>query len=82
MLFAVGFVILGSVFLQLFEQDDFWSKAIGIYFWIIMALPLSRCWDNAEKVADEDETVDDRGDTDPQIEVPWWMRKRNSILAT
>jgi O-antigen ligase len=76
MLFVVGLVVLGSVFLQLFEQDDFWSNEIGVYFWIIMALPLSRCWDNVEKVVDED---DDEQPTDPQIEVPWWMRKQDAI---
>ena len=81
MLFAVGLVILGSVFVQLFEQDDFWSKAIGVYFWIIMAMPLARCWDGVENGVDEDETADERGDTDPQIEVPWWMQKSDAILA-
>src|SRR5262249_32983706 len=41
-LFAVALAILVSVFLQSFEQDDFWVQAIGIYFWTIMALPYCR----------------------------------------
>jgi O-antigen ligase len=75
MLFVVALVILVSVFLQSFEQDDLWTQAIGVYFWVTMALPFSRCWDSEEKVSDEDDDIGDRI-TDVQIEIPWWLRKR------
>jgi putative peptidoglycan lipid II flippase len=77
-LFSTALAILISVLLQLIEQDDLWSQEIGIYFWIIMALPFSRCWDSVAKAPDEDGNADD-GTTDLQIEVPWWMRKHNSM---
>jgi putative peptidoglycan lipid II flippase len=56
MLFVVALAVLVSVFLQLFEVDDLWTQAIGVYFWITMALPFALCWDVLEKkiAADED----------------------------
>jgi putative peptidoglycan lipid II flippase len=61
MLFSVVLAILVSVLLQLFEVDDFWAHAIAIYFWVIMALPFSRCWDSVEKASDEGGGITDRG---------------------
>jgi murein biosynthesis integral membrane protein MurJ len=78
MLFVVALAILVSVVLQLLEQDDFWVRAIGIYFWVIIALPFSRCWDSVEKASDDDDDIGDRI-TDTRIEVPWWLRKRDPI---
>lgn len=76
LLFSVALAILVNVVLQSLEVDDFWTHAIGIYFWVIMALPFSRCWDSVEKASDEDDDSGDE-DTDPQIEVPWWMQKHD-----
>jgi putative peptidoglycan lipid II flippase len=78
MLFGVALAILVSVLLQSLEQDDFWVQAIGIYFWVIMALPFSRCWGGAENASDNDSDDDI---TDTQIEVPWWMHKHNPISS-
>lgn len=78
MLFGVALAILIGVLLQSLEQDDFRIQAIGIYFWVIMALPFSRCWDNTEKASDDHDDIGDKI-TDPQIEVPWWMQKRDPI---
>ena len=52
-LFGVALAVTVSVVLQLLEQDDLWSRAIGVYFWIIMALPFSRCWDSREELSNE-----------------------------
>src|SRR5262249_7826958 len=35
---------LVSTILQSVEQDDFWEQAIGVYFWIIVALPFAMYW--------------------------------------
>jgi putative peptidoglycan lipid II flippase len=78
-LFGVALAILVSVLLQSLEQDDFWVQAIGIYFWVIMALPFSRCWDSAESASDDDDN--NNGITNVQIEVPWWMRKRDPMSS-
>jgi O-antigen ligase len=77
-LFVTALSILISVFLQLIEQDDLWSQEIGIYFWLIMALPFSRCWDSVEKAPDEEGDTND-STTDVQIKVPWWMRKHDPM---
>ena len=84
MLFGVALAVFVSVVLQSLEQDDLWTQAIGIYFWVIMVLPFSRCWDSVEQSSEqssdeEDDTSD--GGTDPQIEVPWWMRERDPMLT-
>ncbi|HEX6478395.1 MAG TPA: murein biosynthesis integral membrane protein MurJ [Ktedonobacteraceae bacterium] len=67
LLFAVALAVLINVVLQLFEVDDFWEHAIGIYFWIIMALPFSRCWDTIERAPNEGNDIADRV-TDIEIE--------------
>jgi hypothetical protein len=36
--------VLVSTLLQSVEQDDFWDQAIGVYFWIIVALPFAMYW--------------------------------------
>ena len=56
-LFVVALAVLASVFLQLFEVDDLWTHAIGVYFWIMMALPFALCWDVAEKKIAADEEM-------------------------
>jgi O-antigen ligase len=78
MLFGVALAILVSVLLQSLEQDDFWVQTIGIYFWVIMTIPFSQCWEKAEKALDED---DDSGNeiTAIRIETPWWIQKRHPV---
>lgn len=58
-LFVVALAILVSVILQLFEVDDLWTQAIGVYFWIIMALPFAYYWEvSGEKKAVDDDICD------------------------
>jgi murein biosynthesis integral membrane protein MurJ len=56
-LFVVALSVLVSVFLQLFEVDDLWIQAIGVYFWMVMALPFALCWDEAEQKISVDEDI-------------------------
>jgi len=35
--------------LQSLEQNDFWEQSIGIYFWIVMALPFAICWSTTKQ---------------------------------
>jgi murein biosynthesis integral membrane protein MurJ len=43
-LFIMALVVFINMVLQSFEQNDFWAQSIGIYFWIVMALPFAVCW--------------------------------------
>ncbi|MDQ2714021.1 MAG: murein biosynthesis integral membrane protein MurJ [Chloroflexota bacterium] len=54
MLFVVALAIFISVFLQSFDVNDFWTQAVGIYFWVIMALPFAMCWSRQENPPAED----------------------------
>lgn len=44
MLFATALATLISMVVQSFESRDIWIQAVGIYFWIVMALPFANCW--------------------------------------
>ncbi len=44
MVYATAFVVLVSVLLQSLETRDLWIQGVGIYFWIVMALPFAFCW--------------------------------------
>lgn len=51
MLLAMAFAIFFNVIVQSFESNDFWNPSVGIYFWIIMALPFAFCWKSPAKSA-------------------------------
>ena len=44
MVFAMALAVFVSVFVQSLESNDFWIQAVGIYAWIVMALPFALCW--------------------------------------
>ncbi len=44
MLFATALAVFLSMFLQSFESTDLWISSIGIYFWLVMALPFVSYW--------------------------------------
>lgn len=44
MIIATVLGIFCSVLGQSLESNDIWNQAIGIYFWIAMALPFALCW--------------------------------------
>jgi murein biosynthesis integral membrane protein MurJ len=44
MLFATALAVFLSMFLQSFESTDIWISSVGIYFWLIMALPFVYHW--------------------------------------
>ena len=43
-LFAVALAVFVNVLLQSFDSNYIWNQSIGIYFWIIMAMPFALCW--------------------------------------
>lgn len=66
-LFVVALAVLVSVFLQSFEVDDFWTQAIGVYFWVIMALPFALCWGESRKTPRGGDDLCNRP-TEPRME--------------
>jgi murein biosynthesis integral membrane protein MurJ len=44
MLLAMAIAILFNVIVQSIESNDFWNPSVGLYFWIIMALPFAIYW--------------------------------------
>ena len=64
MLFLTAFAILVNVCLQSIGAVDILFVEIGLYFWIIMALPFALCWsapkqlsETSEEVLNDDETM-------------------------
>ena len=49
MLFVMALAVLVNMVVQSFDTNDFWAQSIGIYFWIIMALPFAVCWSTAKQ---------------------------------
>jgi O-antigen ligase len=76
LLFIVALTILVSVLLQSLEVDDFLTQTIGIYFWIIVALPFALCWSRPHKESDASGDISDRP-TEPRMEtIPQATRER------
>ena len=48
-LFVMALVVLVNTVVQSLDQNDFWDQSIGIYFWIVMALPFALCWSAAHR---------------------------------
>jgi murein biosynthesis integral membrane protein MurJ len=60
LLFVVALSILVNVLIQSVEVDDFWTQAIGLYFWIIMALPFAFCWREIGMVSNTGDDISDQ----------------------
>jgi hypothetical protein len=48
-LFVMALVVLVNTVVQSLDQNDFWDQSIGIYFWIVMALPFALCWSETQR---------------------------------
>jgi putative peptidoglycan lipid II flippase len=48
-LLAMALAAVVSVVLQSVEANDFWIQAVGIYFWIIVALPFAQYWSHSDQ---------------------------------
>ena len=55
MLFATALATFLSMIVQSYASSDIWISAIGIYFWIIMALPFVHLWLPQQPTATETE---------------------------
>jgi O-antigen ligase len=51
-LFVVATMALCNALVQSLDVSDLWDQAIGVYFWIIMALPFAACWFGSPLAAD------------------------------
>jgi hypothetical protein len=47
-LFAAGIAALINMLAQCLDSNDIWIQGIGLYFWIIVALPFALCWSTAK----------------------------------
>jgi len=43
-LFVAALAAFVNMLLQSIDGNDMWTQAIGLYFWIIIALPFALCW--------------------------------------
>ncbi|HTK10836.1 MAG TPA: lipid II flippase MurJ [Ktedonobacteraceae bacterium] len=43
-LFGVALIAIINVVIQSLDLNDIWNQTIGLYFWLIMALPFVRYW--------------------------------------
>ena len=48
-LFVMALAAVVTMVLQSFDVNDFWSQSVGIYFWIIVALPFALCWSTTKQ---------------------------------
>jgi O-antigen ligase len=66
MLFLTALAILASVLIQSFGATDILSQNIGLYFWIIMALPFALYWSVSKQLTETKEGVLD----DDEAKIP------------
>ncbi|HLX56501.1 MAG TPA: murein biosynthesis integral membrane protein MurJ [Ktedonobacteraceae bacterium] len=80
-LFAVALAVFVSVLLQSIDSNEIWNQGIGIYFWIIMALPFALCWSAPKQSTGDDEQTLDNDATEPRLPVVQG-KKGGEILVT
>lgn len=66
-LFIVAFVVFTCMVLQSLDANDFWAQSIGVYFWVVMALPFAACWSMTKQPSSINQGVPDKL-TEPQEE--------------
>ena len=49
MLFVMALAVFVNMVVQSFDANDFLAQSIGIYFWIVMALPFALCWSTTKQ---------------------------------
>jgi O-antigen ligase len=59
-LFVVGLAVLINMLIECVEVNDLWTQAIGLYFWVIIALPFVRYWTEGEQRGEERRQVLDQ----------------------
>jgi len=79
LLFVVALSILVSVLFQSIEADDFWTQAIGLYFWIIMALPFAVCWSLPKQSTLTGQEIFDK-ETEPQMVAIQQAEREHAVL--
>ena len=66
-LFTMALAVFVNVILQSFDANDFWAQSIGIYFWIVMALPFALCWSTTKQSSRTNKEALDE-ETEPRVE--------------
>jgi len=66
--FATAIAVTINMVMLNLDSNDFWNQGIGIYFWIIVALPFALCWSNSAQASDDDEGIEDK-ETIPHITI-------------
>jgi len=79
-LFIMALVVLVNVIVQSFEQDDFWAQSIGIYFWIVMALPFAVCWSTTKQSSRTNKEALDEA-TESRVESVQQAKQEQVILS-
>lgn len=58
--FAMALAVFVNMFLQSLDSTEIWNQAVGIYLWIIMALPFALYWSASKQSSqNENEALDD-----------------------
>lgn len=65
-LFVVALATLVNILLQSFDANDLWTQSIGLYFWVIIALPFALYWSPLQSLRSDDRITDQV--TVPQLE--------------
>jgi len=62
-LLAVCVATFINVLAQSIESNDIWNPEVGVYFWIVMALPFAVCWTNTHTKEQAEEAEIEQEDT-------------------
>ncbi len=80
-LFAVALAVFVNVLIQSLDNNEIWNQAIGIYFWIIMALPFALCWSASKQSPEADQEAFDDDETLPRLPVVQGQNGSELVLS-
>jgi O-antigen ligase len=68
LLFIMALIVFVNMILQSLDTNDFWAQSVGIYFWIVMALPFATCWSTQKQSVEQGKEATDES-TEPRLPV-------------
>jgi hypothetical protein len=66
--FATAIAVTINMVMLNLDSNDIWNQGIGIYFWIIVALPFALCWSTSAQSSENNQGITEL-DTIPNLEI-------------
>ena len=78
---VLALTVFVNVLIQSLDNNEIWNQAIGIYFWIIMALPFALCWSASKQSPEANQEAFDDESTELRLSVVQRQERRELLVS-